>query len=281
LGAAAGWWELEKETPDAGYAKVKIGNTYYDPWMGIQQFVTFTSRILGGYGISSQTGSKYKVDFIDELVRLARSKGAPGITIAVDFRQGTTMTGEKTDPKNVRQWVERFTPMAPYDIYEAWYELGLEAALQVMVPAFQGLGVTTYETNTPTEKQVFRTRTEYETTVAEINRRHEFKDYNGAATLVRKYPELGLVLNPDDNRWKATSEIYTNLGKGVAELEHAEKWKEDWIDANYPDIHRSLLPPDRTILKKADEEKDKRAQEILEEYFKAMREIGLEPISMK
>jgi len=143
LGAAAGWWEVERDPRSAEYMSIRIGNVRVDPWGGFRQFLVFFTRAITKTGVSSVTGAQYEVDPLGLVQTLLRGKAAPLASLFLDFWRGKNFIGEEVDVANKRQWAERISPFAVWDIYEAYME-DPTRALQVAIPAIVGAGVQTY-----------------------------------------------------------------------------------------------------------------------------------------
>lgn len=143
LGAAVGWWDVEKDPQNAEYMSIRIGNTRIDPWGGYRQFLVFFARAITGTGVSSVTGAEYEADPINLIQTFIRGKASPLASLILDFWRGKNFIGEEVDVADKRQWAERVAPFAVWDIYEAYKDdptIGLMAA----IPAIVGAGVQTY-----------------------------------------------------------------------------------------------------------------------------------------
>ncbi len=143
LGAAAGWWEVERDPLNAEYMSIRIGNVRVDPWGGYRQFLVFFARAITKTGVSSVTGAQYDVDPLGLVQTLLRGKAAPLAALFLDFWRGKNFIGEEVDVANKKQWAERIAPFAVWDIYEAYME-DPTVALQIAIPAIVGAGVQTY-----------------------------------------------------------------------------------------------------------------------------------------
>ncbi len=149
LGAAAGWWEVEKDPRSAEYMSIRIGNTRIDPWGGFRQFLVFFTRMFTTVftdkpgGISSVTGAAYDPDALGLIQNLLVGKASPLLSTMLDFVRGRNFVGEKVEIDNLRQWIERVAPFAPWDIYEAFLDDPIHAVWSA-IPAVLGAGVQTY-----------------------------------------------------------------------------------------------------------------------------------------
>uniref|UniRef100_A0A6M3K9Z4 Uncharacterized protein n=1 Tax=viral metagenome TaxID=1070528 RepID=A0A6M3K9Z4_9ZZZZ len=143
LGAAMGWWDVERDPRSAEYMSIRIGNTRIDPWGGYRQFLVFFTRAITQTGVSSVTGAEYKTDPLSLLQTFIRGKASPLASTILDFWRGKNFVGEEVDVSNKAQWVERVAPFAVWDIYEAYRDDPTHAA-QAAIPAIVGAGVQTY-----------------------------------------------------------------------------------------------------------------------------------------
>ncbi len=143
LGKQLGLWDVEFDPRSSDYGKIRIGNTRIDPWGGYQQYVVFLARLITRTGLSSQTGEEYAVDPWQASTSFARGKAAPMASVASEFWTGKTFIGDKVDVKNPKQWIDRVSPMAAMDIYEAFMSDPL-TGMGVTIPAVLGAGVQTY-----------------------------------------------------------------------------------------------------------------------------------------
>lgn len=94
--------ELESDPRSSDFGKVKVGNARFDPLFGVQQAVTFMSRMatnktksLNG-GIKSLDSEKFgQDDAADVIWRFTRSKLAPIPGAVIDAKSGKDVTGQK------------------------------------------------------------------------------------------------------------------------------------------------------------------------------------------
>jgi len=143
LGAQMDWWEVETDPRSAEYMSIRIGNTRIDPWGGYRQFLVFFTRAINGSGVSSVTGAEYETDPIGLIQTFLRGKASPLASLILDFWRGKNFVGEEVDVASKKQWAERVSPFAVWDIYEAWMD-DPKTAGQSAIPAIVGAGVQTY-----------------------------------------------------------------------------------------------------------------------------------------
>lgn len=143
LGAAMGWWEVEKDPRSTDFMKLRIGDIRIDPWGGYQQFVVFFARVITKTGLVSSTGKEYPVDPLTAMTNFIRGKASPLAGVIADFLTGKNFLGDKVNIKNPAQWLDRVVPFALRDIWDAWSDKGLEGAL-LGLPAIFGANVQTY-----------------------------------------------------------------------------------------------------------------------------------------
>lgn len=143
LGKALDLWDVELDPHSAEYMSIRIGETRIDPWGGYRQYLVFLTRIVTGTGLSSVTGAEYDVNPLMAATHFVRGKAAPLFSILMDFWTGKTFVGEEVDVSNMKQWLERMSPFAIWDIYEAYME-DPGRAVGIAIPAILGAGVQTY-----------------------------------------------------------------------------------------------------------------------------------------
>lgn len=140
--------EVEIDPRNANFAKIKIGNTRYDPLGGFQQPIRAAAQIISGKIISSTTGKEitlgegYRALTGPEIAtRFLEMKEAPLVSFAMSLWKGKTAIGEKVDvPTEI---ANRFIPMVAQDMHDMYRERGLEG-IPMAVPAIFGVGVQTY-----------------------------------------------------------------------------------------------------------------------------------------
>lgn len=143
LGKYMEWWDVELDPKNAEFMSIRIGNMRIDPWAGNRQHLVLFTRIITGTGVSSVTGAEYEANPLDVFQSYLRNSGSPLAGIAWDYITGKDFKGEPFDPSDARGWLERVTPFAVQDIWEAM-EDGWEQGVVAVVPAILGEGVTTY-----------------------------------------------------------------------------------------------------------------------------------------
>jgi hypothetical protein len=143
VGKELGFWDVEVNPTSSDFAKIRIGKTRVDPWGGYQQFVRFFAQVIANSGISTQTGQPYKKDPLQAITRFLRGKASPLAGLISDFKTGKTYVGEKVNLTSPKQWIERVSPLLPWDMYEAIKEFGPLGAL-LGPPGAVGAGVSTY-----------------------------------------------------------------------------------------------------------------------------------------
>ena len=142
-GERLGLWEIEKSPNNADFMRIRIGNTRIDPWGAYQSMVVLMARIMSHKGESSISGQEYDSDFVTTVANFIRGKLSPLAGSVTDYMTGTDFTGEKINPKDIGQWVNRIAPMAWIDIQEAFADnFGTGAA--TAIPTMLGAGVQTY-----------------------------------------------------------------------------------------------------------------------------------------
>ena len=141
VGERLGLWEVGLTPNSSNYGKIRIGNTWVDPWAGYQQNVRFTAQMLTGKATSPETGAEYPVERLEAAARLGRGIVAPLPSLLIDIVTGKTFEGYKLNLKNPRQWANRMAPLVADDAVEAFTESGPTIGAAVTALAIQGVSV--------------------------------------------------------------------------------------------------------------------------------------------
>ncbi|MDO8715559.1 MAG: hypothetical protein Q7J73_01945 [Dehalococcoidales bacterium] len=124
VGERFGLWEVGKDPRSSSFGKMRIGNTWIDPWGGFQQLFRFSAQIVTGQGTSAETGAPYPLDRLNSMARLLRGMLSPAAGLAADIGSGKTFIGEKLDWMNPKQWAERILPISATSAVEAFSTSG-------------------------------------------------------------------------------------------------------------------------------------------------------------
>ncbi len=167
-------WEVEKDPRASSFAKVKVGDTYYDIAGGFGQYVSLaaqtalflsnstgatdideiksnsgTTRRLGGEG-------KYDENYPERLWRFARGKLSPNASFVVDAAYRENVVGQpfKLSPIDLDKpyvldpdssTLSRMMPMQISSMIDAANEYkSLTTGVGMTLPGFFGVGVSTY-----------------------------------------------------------------------------------------------------------------------------------------
>lgn len=131
LAALAGA-EVTTDTKSSDWGKIKVGNTRFDVWAGMQQ----PTRLL------MQSIMHNDFDAVAGTQRFISYKLAPGITTPLELRRERTITGQKTTRKETA--LKMAVPIAWTDVYEAYQDAGLGRATAVGAASALGIGASTY-----------------------------------------------------------------------------------------------------------------------------------------
>ncbi len=148
--AKAAGADVEVDPRSSDFGKIRVGDSRWDIWGGLQQYVTFTARILTGE-VKTGAGDIRKLEQeifphttrLDVMQNFIRGKLAPVAAFGADVLAGGNIVGEDLDLGT--EAIENFVPMYIQDVKEAWDDLGPSAALTVGVPTFFGVGFASYE----------------------------------------------------------------------------------------------------------------------------------------
>ena len=137
----------EKDPRSAAAGKIKVGNTYFDPWGGYQQYARFVAQFITSQR-KTQGGEIVKTTRYDVVERFAQSKGAPLASLVLDLLRGENYIGEElraTLGGVTKEGYDRLTPLVVKDIIDAMRGSGMGVAISVGLWAVFGGGVTTYK----------------------------------------------------------------------------------------------------------------------------------------
>lgn len=155
--AKASGLSVSTDPRSSDFLKIKDGDTRYDIFGGLTQYIVFLSQQLSGQKVAagqdkakSLTSGKFGAPTrLDNAVSFVRGKLNPIVGSGVNLMAGKDVVGQpyKVWP-NVAQ---EFVPLPANDLYEAYKLGGWENALKVLVPSQFGVGVNTF--NTKKQKQ--------------------------------------------------------------------------------------------------------------------------------
>lgn len=145
--------DVEDDPRSSDFGKIKSGNTRWDIWGGFQQYVRLITQMATGEKKSMRTGEIQELDSKgrfgegrrDVIARFIRGKLAPVPSMAVDFMEGRTVSG---DPVTIGKEAEtHLLPLIYSDVKEAMKDKGVSSLFTVGVPAVFGVGVQTFNPN--------------------------------------------------------------------------------------------------------------------------------------
>ena len=152
LGAAkAAGADVEIDPRSTDFGRVKVGTTRLDFWGGFQPYARvaaqlWTQEIKTSSGDVASLPDDFGTTRLGQTGRFLRSKLAPGAGIIVDHLAGETFLGE--DPVSPGNALTTVTPGAIQDFIEAINEQGFAKGVPLGLPAFLGIGVTSYSNTT-------------------------------------------------------------------------------------------------------------------------------------
>jgi hypothetical protein len=249
--------EVGTDPTSADFAKIKLGNTRYDPWAGLPQYVRLMAQLnpLGiltgepGHVTSSTTGVKmtlgegYKpLTRGDILKRFFQSKESPLFTYLQGLWTGQNNMGKPFDPAD--EAVQRFVSLSLQDLNDLAQEYGPAKGLLMSVPGFFGVGSQTYRADAA---DTVRSMHSVLNEIASLQKRG---DIEGARALKEKNVELvrigkaldGLVTRLNDLRSRKV-EVTKNLRlteeektARVADFDTKIKELQSIIDQKYEEV---------------------------------------------
>ena len=146
--AKMGGASVETNPISSDFAKIKVGNTRYDPLAGFQQYIVLAARLITKKTKSSTTGKVTRLGEkyggptrLSTAYRFIENKQSPAMSFVTTFLKGKTASGEKL--KLSDEVASRFVPMMMQDMYDLYKEEGAEG-IPLVTPAIFGIGVQTY-----------------------------------------------------------------------------------------------------------------------------------------
>ena len=134
--------QVEADPRSSDFGKIRIGETRIDVWGGFQQYLRYGAQFAAGER-KTTAGAVKKLDRLELPSRFVRSKLAPGPAFFADLAQGKNIIGEKF--RWEEQAEQRLLPIYVQDLKKLYREHGLAGAAGFSVPAFFGVGVSTYK----------------------------------------------------------------------------------------------------------------------------------------
>jgi hypothetical protein len=145
--------DVEADPRSSDFGKIKIGDTRYDIWAGLQQPAVLFSRLKTQATKSTRTGKitplgeGYKADDgLDVLGRFMRTKTSPQLSTFLSHQSGEFMD------RKPFSWAEAakgmVIPLVYQDLLSAYQEKGVGGAVDILPtlpPSLFGVGVQTYD----------------------------------------------------------------------------------------------------------------------------------------
>lgn len=153
--AALSGADVETDPRSSNFGKARVGNTRYDVLGGFGQYATLAARLASGQSkkendrIMELDGKGFNLNRFDVALRFLTNKEAPMASLVTDMLRGKDAIGEPVKfPDAV---IKRFIPLFAQDIYKGYEDEGLVGAAKV-TPSFFGVGVQTYDSESPFTK---------------------------------------------------------------------------------------------------------------------------------
>ncbi len=141
--------EVGNDLRESDLGKIKIGNTRYDIWAGMQQPVRLALRIglkaTDRMGITGKDLTEFEKEFdpLDAIMQFASYKVAPAVTMGRELFTGKSFGGQKTIILGTA--ARSIVPMTYEDIYDAWRSEGIGRTIPVGIFSPMGVSISTYE----------------------------------------------------------------------------------------------------------------------------------------
>lgn len=133
------------------FGKVKIGNTTYDIWGGMQQFIVLFSRLLMGKtaklggdteDLGNQKGQQTRLDILS---KFAKSKSSPEAALFMSLMSGKNYNGK---PVSIPEILTDFiTPLQANDIIDVAKDASIQQIIITALLTAHGVGVQTYSSD--------------------------------------------------------------------------------------------------------------------------------------
>lgn len=155
LAAMAGA-DVETDPRSSDFAKIKVGNTRYDILGGFGQYLTLGARLASNEKVTAkgkvqELGKGFGVDTrLDVLEKFFTNKFSPIAGFVRDYLEGKDPVGKKFSAED--SIVNMFIPMFFQDAAELIEEEGA-AGIPMSIPGFFGVGMQTYDANSPREDE--------------------------------------------------------------------------------------------------------------------------------
>lgn len=194
--AAGGSVESDPRSSDFG--KGRIRNTRFDYWGGFLPLAKLAAQFSTGRRKSTSTGriTPFEQGRIEPLLRFLQSKLAPTPGFAVDLVRGESFLGEpltvdplfdiKAQKGLTKQVKDRFLTLWAQDVIDAMEEEGLIGGA-VAVPAFLGVGVTSFTGVRDIQERISQER--FQTEFQELDNDQRF-EVNESPEVKEKIAEL-------------------------------------------------------------------------------------------
>ncbi len=155
IGKATGLWDVELNPNSASFGQARIGDTRFDLFGGLRSWVVLASRLATGK-TKTPEGRETEYNRWDALLNTLIGKTDPVAGFAISALRGRTYLGEELLPTledralgqkevSVGEWARQgFAPLAVNDIWEAYENDRLRAALIAAPSAMYGATVSSY-----------------------------------------------------------------------------------------------------------------------------------------
>jgi hypothetical protein len=153
--AKASGLSVEMDPRSTDFARIKIGNTRYDPTAGFQPYVRLAAQVITGQkkgadgSIQSLSDPKYgQPNKVDALGSFLKNKESPALAEVHDLLAGEDRDFNKVDIHhldNVRDDLAKdFVPLLLQDMHDVYNDQGAKGVAIGILPDTFGVGVQTY-----------------------------------------------------------------------------------------------------------------------------------------
>lgn len=156
--AALAGADVDKDPRSSAFGKIKLGNVYVDPLLGLSQVTHIISEVGTGEKKNAKgdivplrapileegKGPKYgQASTADELFSFLRKKFSPTIGVPLDILAGKNVVGQPVTPADLPQ--EMLVPLAFQDVYKAMRDGGVPEAVALGLLSVLGAHVEVHD----------------------------------------------------------------------------------------------------------------------------------------
>jgi hypothetical protein len=174
---------VETDPRSSDFGKIRDGDTRFDIWGGMVQYIRLIAQITTGQTKQASNGKITELNGKgafgqtegDVMLRFIRGKLAPIPGTFVDLKTHRDVVGNKVTWQDALE--RNLMPLILNDLHDAYKDNGVKQVFKTLIPSTFGVGVSTYKSdaNTKTLPEVLKDNLRSEDTD-----RSRLKNYNAA-----------------------------------------------------------------------------------------------------